>query len=154
MIVDKIENLGLYAGVLKGISGLDSWIRQGGLAELPTGRHDLALEVEGAYALVFEYETKPAANAFTEAHRRYVDVHIILDGAEQIGIRDINECVVEGYDEEKDFVNAKGSLNLVTLEKGCFAVIFPHEVHATGINIDRNGAPVRKSVVKIPNSLT
>ncbi|MCK5344780.1 MAG: YhcH/YjgK/YiaL family protein, partial [Candidatus Heimdallarchaeota archaeon] len=72
-----------------------------GIDDLGIGRYDLG---EGVFAMVSEYQTKDFDEGFIEAHRKYIDIQIILRGAEKIGVADIKTCIPVEYDEEKDFL--------------------------------------------------
>ena len=52
---------------------------------LPTIGYD-RVELKGSdvYATRFTYETVPAEESFFEAHKNYLDIHIMLDGSERV----------------------------------------------------------------------
>ena len=65
---------------------------------IPTGRYDLE---NGCYVNVDCYETRE--NTRFEAHKKYVDVQLMVDGEEEIFCAPLNRGAVETpYDEEKD----------------------------------------------------
>ena len=46
------------------------------------------VEIKGGdvYATRFTYETVPAEESFFEAHRKYLDIHIMMEGSEGVEI--------------------------------------------------------------------
>ena len=122
--------------------------------ELEVGRYDLE---DGVYAMVQSYETKSRENAKYEAHRRYIDVQLLLMGTEIIAVEPLNvmrrhTCLME-YDAEKDAelyaANSDGTDHL--LGKGDFLILMPEDAHMPGL-CAQNPIEVRKVVIKIPVS--
>ena len=65
---------------------------------IPTGRYDLG---RGCYVNVDCYETRQ--NARFEAHKRFVDVQLMVEGQEQILCAPLpHGTVTQPYSEEKD----------------------------------------------------
>ena len=116
----------------------------------PVGRQ--VLEGENIYAIVQRYTTKPMAQARFEAHRRYADVQFIVTGREKVlwapleSLRD----VAEPYSTEKDitFFDMVPEPVSVDLRAGQFAVFFPEDGHAPGLEWASPG-DVLKVVVKV-----
>ena len=55
------------------------------LAGYEKGSHPI--DGERFFVNIVEYETTLPENRFWEAHRKYLDVHLMLDGQEQIDLR-------------------------------------------------------------------
>lgn len=115
------------------------------------------LEGNDLYAAVESYDTKLRAIARPEAHRRYVDIQMLLTGVEKIDcwpMASLTEAIP--YDEEKDIAfydqpaTAGSSLQLVP---GRFAVFFPHDAHMPGLQTTAGAARVKKVVIKIATQL-
>lgn len=148
MITDSIQNLSIYSATIPRIKEIVDFINRVDIHDLKAGRHEIN---EGpCYALIFEYKTKPYEQRFIEAHRKNIDLHIVLSGAERIGVRDISECILGDYSDEHDYLEAKGELDTWRVEAGHFAILLPHEAHATAIADVAVGELVKKMVVKIP----
>lgn len=148
MITDNIQNLSMYAPMIPRIQEVVDFIAQTDIHALESGRH----EIQGGpcYALIFEYKTKPYEQRFIEAHRKNIDLHIVLSGTERIGVRNIKDCSLGEYSDEHDYLEAKGELDTWRVESGNFAILLPHEAHATAIADEVAGEPIKKMVVKIP----
>ena len=117
------------------------------------GRVELS---DGAYAVVSTYEAKPRAEKKFEAHRKFIDVQIVLSGRELIAVESLDtmregKCLRE-YDAAADVElygsNPNGTDYL--LEAGDFLILSPEEAHMPGILLGGGSATVRKVVIKIP----
>lgn len=82
-----------------------------------------------------------------EAHRQYLDIHVLLEGSERIGWRDITDAGTPSkvYDEEGDYMlfDQRAS-TYVDLQPGQFAIVWPEDTHAPLIGEGK----VRKLIVK------
>lgn len=117
-----------------------------------TGRYELK---DGAYVILQTYTSKLRSAANYEAHKKYIDIQVVLKGQELISIESLeamyNYPVIREYTEEKDAElyapNCEGIDYL--LNDGDFLIITPEQAHAPGINV---GGPseVHKAVFKIP----
>lgn len=120
-------------------------------ADTEPGRH--AIAGEDAYASVSSYVTKPQNEGFYEAHRKQIDVQILLKGRESICVTNIDGLSINsGYNAEKDCVlfNDPQRLPAVTpLTEGLFAVFFPDDAHKPALNYGASAENVKKMVVKI-----
>ena len=103
---------------------------------------------------VQSYRTKEENNCCFEAHRRYIDIQLILKGEEIIGFESADELeLTKEYDPEGDYMlyALDSRYDRVRLREGEFAIIFPEEPHAPAIAADGVLSDVRKVVVKVLN---
>lgn len=104
----------------------------------------------GRFANAEEYETKLTSRF--EAHRKMVDVQIVVSGAELIHFAPINDnfVVEEPYDEMRDIMFMTGEVkDTVLLRAGDACIIGPELAHMPGMAV--NGSEhVKKIVLKIP----
>ena len=127
MIIDKLENISKYSDIPSNIVEFVNNLSK----DINLGRVQLN---ESDYANVEMYETKFSQDAKFEAHKKYIDIQILLDGSERIyytSLQGLNEC--EPYNEVRDIVFYKNAIinaDYVTLDGTNFAMIFPHEAHA------------------------
>jgi YhcH/YjgK/YiaL family protein len=109
---------------------------------------------DGVVVKVVDYETNPPERKRWEAHRKCVDVHLLVAGEELFGFADVSslEPVTE-YDEQEDVIllekDGQGECDYVRLTPGTFAIAYPQDAHKPGIVADAKGL-VRKIVVKLP----
>ena len=113
------------------------------------GKYDL---VNGAYVSVQEYTTKARSEAKYEAHKKFIDIQMILSGKELIAVSPIEKMTIsDEYNEEKDFMlfHHNDECTDYVLEAGEFLILYPQDVHMPGVCVNEK-SPVRKIVVKVP----
>lgn len=87
-------------------------------------------------------------NQKLELHREYIDVHILLEGKERIGWKDIDGLMscVQTYDSETDCALYQDlPTTYVDLVPGQFVIVYPEDAHAPLIGNGR----IRKLVAKV-----
>lgn len=149
MILDQLSQCRRHAAILPGFARAFEFLRQVD-AHCAAGRHKL--DGENIFALVQRYTTKPVAKAALEAHRKYADVQFLAAGHETILWAPLTALNVEtqSYSPEKDiaFFGMVPDARQVHLSAGQFAIFFPEDGHAPGL--EWNGASeVLKVVVKV-----
>lgn len=97
-----------------------------------------------------EYETKPEAEIPFEAHRKFWDLQLVLEGEEMIGVAPL-ETLTEtvAYDEANDIAFYKGSGGSVKLSRGAAALLAPWDGHRPGVSCGDAPSRVKKIVVKL-----
>jgi biofilm protein TabA len=135
-----------------GIQGLEpafEYLARTDLAALPLGRTDI--EGDDVYVTVSEAETRPPEKVRFEAHRRYIDIQLVVRGQEAMGLAPVMALVTtEPYDAAKDieFFAVPQESTTLALHAGDFAVFVPGDGHRPGLHLD--GPHVsRKAVVKV-----
>ena len=114
------------------------------------GKH--FIDGDEVYINVMTYESKTADKSCFEAHRKYVDIQLILEGEEIIGFESVEELeLTKEYAAEGDCMlyALNERYDPIRVKAGEFAIIFPEEPHAPGIAADGKPARVRKAVVKV-----
>lgn len=82
-----------------------------------------------------------------EAHRAYLDIHILLEGEERLGWKSLGECgqPSKPYDVEGDYMLFdERATSYLDLKPGQFVIVWPEDPHAPLIGKGR----VRKLIVK------
>ena len=90
MILDDLSNASLYHGLHPSLKEALDFLEQADLKGLAPGRH--AICGDGVFAGVDEYQTKKPEAGFWEAHRKHVDVQVVLLGQEWIGVGRVSDC--------------------------------------------------------------
>ncbi len=125
MIIDKTEKLLFYDKMLPNLkNGLEK------LKEINQdveGRH----EFEGGFLMIQKGETKHLNEGTFEAHRKYIDVQIVLEGSEVISWANLAELTTAiEYDGEKDAERLDGERkHNILIDKGMFYAMFPEDGH-------------------------
>lgn len=104
----------------------------------------------GRFANAEEYETKLTSRF--EAHRKMVDVQIVVSGTELIHFAPITDefQVEQEYDPQKDIMFMKGEVkDTVLLRAGDACIIGPELAHMPGMAVN-GSSHVQKIVLKIP----
>lgn len=133
MVVDRLEEAGRYYRLHPLFQQAFEFLGQ--VSREPEhfadGRHTL---VEGQLSVILERaEGRGAAGARLEAHRRMIDIQLVLDGQERIGWRPQPECrgIVEAYSADRDIeFYSEQSTTWLDLRRGDFAIFFPTDAHA------------------------
>jgi biofilm protein TabA len=150
MIYDSLDSLGSYKGLSRNLDDAIEYIASHDLGGLPEGRSPI--DGERLFCSVMSYETKEPTLARYEAHRRYLDIQILLEGREDCFYLPLEGLpALEAFDPERDvgFHSEAGRAGLaLPLERGLFALFLPQDAHKPGCA--RGGSRrVRKVVVKV-----
>ena len=146
MIFDKISNIDKYnfsQDIICFVKNLNS--------DISLGRHQIN---KTDFANVETYLTKSHENCYFEAHKKFIDIQILLSGNERIDFTSKNLRVREDYNADRDIVffeNPEYQTNTVCQENAYFAVIEPGEAHKPQMNPAEISNQVKKVVVKILN---
>lgn len=141
MITDDIKNLKNYNIVSKKVVDF--------LMNLPeeTGHYEID---DKSFANIDIYNTKPIEQCKFEAHKKYIDIQMLLEGSEELDYISVDGLEIsEAYDEARDvmfFHNPEKTPDTLQLEPFKFALIYPYEAHRPQMG---NGQKVKKVVVKI-----
>lgn len=149
MICDKISMLRSYASYNPLFNIVSDFLDNNDLSALPVGK----IELEGGIFLnIGDYYEPYAAGDKWEAHRRYADLQIVVDGNECMDSAALSDCIGEGeYFEEDDYLfydKCNGSITTTKAFPGTFAYFAPTDPHRPGIKLEAD--KVKKAVFKIP----
>ena len=112
------------------------------------GTESWYLEDKALYVTRFDYETLPPEETFFEAHRRYLDIHVMLRGSE--GVEIAHPEGLEQFEHKGDFYAYRGAAEQkLILRPGMFLVVFPGDAHRIKMAVDGKPEPVSKVVFKI-----
>ena len=146
MVTDRIAHAHLYTALGPRVARALEYLQQTNVGALAAGTYEL--EGRHLYAIVQDYTTKPPEQGKWEAHCRYADLQFVVQGTERIGFGPMTRFEQESYDPERDYVALSGEGEWLTLDEGCFMLLWPGEGHMPGIAAGTPG-PVKKIVVKI-----
>lgn len=147
MIFGNIHNTGEYAFLPENVQKCFAYACEHNLLSYGKGSH----EIEGK-ELFFnrtEYMTTEPEARFWEAHREYLDVHLILSGTERIDVNFTGNLAAGRYVEQDDFLPLEGEKNAsLVLRPGDFLICYPSDGHMTGVQA---GKPelVKKVIFKV-----
>lgn len=154
MILGNLSKLGEMDYLAPKLKEILIYLRENNLRDRELGR--IELEGESLFINIEENDMAPREERRPEAHRRYLDIQLVLDGEESIGVavdsRDENiEGVLEEYSEERDIIfysNVKRE-NMIDLFPGDFAIFFPEDIHRPRCMVGEAIGRAKKAIVKM-----
>lgn len=147
MIFGNIQNLKEYTWLEKEILECFQYAERHDLKGYEKGSHEI--DGKRLFVNIVEYETVEAEKRFWEAHREYLDVHLILDGTEQIDLNFIENMDAKDYVPEDDFLPMEGRENCsAVLHKGDFLICYPSDGHRTAVAAEQPET-VKKAIFKV-----
>jgi YhcH/YjgK/YiaL family protein len=148
MITATLQQLSMYKSISPNLATAIDYVLRTDFTVMPPGRY----EVDGnaVFALLNTYTTKPGAECEPESHRRYIDIQVMIAGAERFGWLPLT-----GQQPSTDFLPDNdvafytlGDMNYLTLYPGQFIVFFPADIHQPEL-FTTEPAPVKKLVMKV-----
>lgn len=117
------------------------------LLSFEKGSHPI--DGEDLFVNIVEYETTNAEDRFWEAHRQYLDLHLMLRGPEQIDVNFIDNMEQKEFVEKDDFLPLEGDPNShVVLRDGDFLLCYPADAHRTAVKV-ADPTTIKKAIFKI-----
>lgn len=125
MIIDYMEYLDQYTSQIPNLENALQVMRENPNLDVPR------FDFEGGYIMIQHGMTRDLNDGFFEAHEKYIDVQIMLEGQEIIfWNRTENMEAVGDYNVEQDKLALTGSGAESKLTSGMFAIMFPSDAHA------------------------
>ena len=147
MILAKLSDAGDYRGICPALDLALDRLTPEFLASI--GEETVRLDGERVYANRFTYDTIPEEEGFFEAHRRYLDLHIMLEGEERVDMNRPEDLKLTDAQEGNDFYAYQGeSWHSTVLKPGEFLVVFPGDAHRIKVQVD-GPKTVSKAVFKV-----
>lgn len=153
MIIDKIENFGLYPfGVV--------WNRIFEFFDTLTPESEdkkYTIEGDDIFAIVMSYQTSNPQAATFESHEKYIDIQTVITGQERFECTFSDKLdIIDHYDTKKDvtlYKRAESGQICVDVSKGTFVMLYPHDAHIAGLMVGTESQLVKKVVVKVKKEL-
>ena len=147
MIFGNITQEKTYAFLPEDLKECFAYAKEHDLASYEKGSHPI--DGERLFVNVVEYETTRPENRFWEAHRNYLDVHLMLDGQEQIDLNFIENMEQKEYVEKDDFLPMDGAPNShVVLRPGDFLICYPEDGHRTAVAV-KESEKIKKAIFTV-----
>ena len=142
MILAKLTESSQYMGICP---LLDEALRHMTPAFLAgVGEQTIHLQGDALYATRFTYETVSPEESVFEAHRRYLDIHIMMEGEERIDLAHPDALTPAGESIGDFYPYAGWPEQSVLLSPGSFLVVFPGDAHRLKLHTGE-----RKTVSKV-----
>ena len=147
MILARNETALSYLGIHPNLDEALRRITPEFLFSLGTDRVDI-LPGE-VWCTKFTYETISDDESFFEAHKNFLDIHLMLDGCERVEIA--SPAALQQFDSkpENDFYAYRGKAShKLVLTPGNFLVVWPDDAHKIKMMLERPET-VTKAVFKV-----
>lgn len=146
MIIDALENSGLYEPLHPLFKKAFDFLKKENLAALPVGK--IQLQGDDLFVNVVDIEGKTEAETYLETHEQYIDIQLPVGNSETMGWTPALKLkdTVAPYNAEKDilFYRDKAS-NLLLVQPYNFVIFFPEDGHQPGIST----GVYRKIIIKV-----
>jgi biofilm protein TabA len=123
-----------------------TFIRNTDLFGLSPGRYPIL--GESLFLIAETAAGRSRSEAQLECHRRYIDVHLVLEGLDEIGWKPVDQCrePVADYSAERDIQFFRDiPTTWIPTPPGALCILFPEDAHAPLIS----SGMLRKAVLKI-----
>lgn len=145
MIFAKLSDAADYRGIHPRLDRVIDCLNEEFLRRV--GTETQKLEDELLYVTRFDYVTSPLEETFFEAHKKYLDVHLMLDGQERVDISHPDTLAL--FDHKDDFYAYRGEAEqTLILTPGSFLVVFPGDAHRIKVQV-KGPETVSKVVFKL-----
>lgn len=147
MIFGNKDNLKEFPYIEQAVMECFEYAKKHDLAAFEKGSHEI--DGERLFVNIVEYTTTTPEERFWEAHKNYLDVHLMLHGNEQIDLNFIQNMEQKDFVEKDDFLPLEGPKNAsVILRDGDFLICYPSDGHRTAVAVDGPEA-IKKAIFKV-----
>ncbi|KEI07516.1 YhcH/YjgK/YiaL family protein [Clostridium botulinum] len=107
------------------------------------------IDSDKIFVNVVQYDTKDIKDRFWEAHKKYLDIHVVFKGNERININFIDNLKKLEYVDKDDFLPLEGEFkSSLVLNKNDFLICYPEDAHMTALKVNES-ENVKKAIFKI-----
>lgn len=151
MIIGNIEHLELVPYLPAKLKNAIEYVRDNVNSNTPIGRYEI--DGDAVFFMVSENSSRFIQDAQPEYHKRYIDIQIVLNGAEGMAVSTLppHTEVTDNRIEAGDiaFVKTPQEETMFSLHAKDFVIFYPNEVHKPLCAVDNQLAKIRKVVVKV-----
>ena len=130
MILDFLPNLQNYSSLHSDFKLVSDFLINDNLYSLPEGKHEL--RDDKVFVVIDKCHGRKKEDAKLEAHRKYIDIQLVLAGTEIMGWKPTATCkeVYTKYNSEKDIMFfGETPDSWITVKENMFAIFFPEDAH-------------------------
>ncbi len=130
MLVGTLENLAPLAALGGHFKTAATFLQDLDTAALVPQRYEV--DGDNVYAFCAEVDLRPATDAFPEAHRRYADIQLVIEGCEgMVYVPTARLAEHAPYNAEADYALYENieDPSVLALRAGEFAVFMPEDAH-------------------------
>ena len=150
MIFDSVQNLTRYADYSSCFDAAVKFLQKTNLVDIPDGKYIIIEDTLTCTVVDRELTETPD---FWEAHREYIDIHIVVRGTEKIMYAPGNAEVWcnTSYNSASDSIVTRAEMPngiAFSMRPGDAIVFFPGELHKTNCPACETGS-VKKIILKV-----
>lgn len=148
MIFCNLEDLIKYRTVNKNLSTAIDFILETDLDKLSMGK--TKIDGDNVYVTKMKIIAQMEEDMTFECHRKYMDIHINLEGYEYIYISDKSNLIVKNeynIDEDYELFLSRENSSKILLKKDNVIIIDANEAHKPGIFAETE--QIKKIVIKV-----
>lgn len=148
MIYGEIKDIKIYKGLSKNLDRAIDFIFEGKYKESVFGKNIIDGDM-----IYFNCPEKPVTKdkgREVEYHKRYIDIHIVIEGEEKIGYASFDDCIeTKAFDVENDYALMDGEMKTYFyLDSNKFLILFPYEPHMALLKI-KETKEIKKVIFKV-----
>ena len=145
MIIDRIERYQQYSRSVPEIYEAMKFAEKAKKENLPVGKYPLP----HGFALIQEGTTRRFEEADFDVHREYIDIQILVSGAECLEYADMQDLVTRvPFDAQKDLELMSGAGCQIQIKPDMFYILYPTDGHKPCCHQD-TPTDYKKVLVKI-----
>lgn len=150
MVIGMIKDAMRYQALSSRIAEALQWLQTADMAALQEGTNPI--RGEEIFCNVNAYQTTVKEARVWEGHRKYIDIHFMISGAEKIAVSPLATMhVKQDYNAQTDFIEFTGDVQQqIHLQEGMFLIAFPEDIHKTALQVtDGSACAVKKGIMKV-----
>ncbi|SEA21254.1 YhcH/YjgK/YiaL family protein [Eubacterium aggregans] len=147
MIFGQLDGAHPYGFLDKAIQRCFDYCRETDLKALALGSYPI--EDQDIFVNIVSYETGTSQDRSWEAHRKYLDIHVMLDGTETIEMAFISKMDQGTFDPDADNLPLTGTAQCgISLMPGDFLICYPEDGHKPGVCVS-DPQVIKKAIFKV-----
>lgn len=146
MILSTLQDCGRFEVLHPLFKKAFDYVKSHNLLDAPLGR----IEVEGDALFINNSnpECVKVEKQVLEVHRKYIDIHVLLEGEETVGWKPLSDCRNETkpYNEDEDCaLYDEQAATYFKMQPGQILIVWPEDAHAPVIGEGK----IRKLIIKV-----
>ena len=146
MVLDKLTNSEMYNSLNPSFKAVFEKLKT---LDPKDGEIEFVIDEGNVFAHTSVVEQASTAKRQFEAHKKFIDIHFILQGEEQFVYANLSELTaVTEYDDADDCFMLEGKGSTLTLKAGDFLIAYPEDAHIPTL-VKTSSDNIVRGVVKI-----
>lgn len=146
MVLSTLQDCGRFEVLHPLFKKAFDYVKSHNLLDAPLGR----IEVEGDALFINNSnpECVKVEKQVLEVHRKYIDIHVLLEGEETVGWKPLSDCRNETkpYNEDEDCaLYDEQAATYFKMQPGQILIVWPEDAHAPVIGEGK----IRKLIIKV-----